>query len=165
MHSVHLVHHSSGRQGVPIASKIEFEGAANTLRFQCPNTGREVDSGIGTRCGARLISIRVLCPLCEYLHEWQITGRNLDAVLSAENQSNDARFDNARKSASDFNNQDPELIELREHLTGGDESKTHEKPARTVRHPESRVAQNGQHGDTRGAVRYLPADRRWLCAP
>jgi two-component sensor histidine kinase len=116
MHPVHLVQRSSSRRGAPIAPEIESERAANTLRFQCPNTGREVDSGIGTHCGARLISIRVLCPLCEDVHEWQVTGRNLEAVLSAEHQSNDARLNKAQKGPRIFPGQNPELIELREQL-------------------------------------------------
>jgi two-component sensor histidine kinase len=116
MHRAHLVRRSSGRRGAPIAPKIKSEGAANTLRFQCPNTGREVDSGIGTHCGARLISIRVLCPLCEELHEWQVTGRNLETVLSVEHQSNDARLNKAQKGPPIFPDQNPELIELRDQL-------------------------------------------------
>jgi two-component sensor histidine kinase len=116
MHPVHLVHRSSNRRGAVTAPKIEPEGAADTLRFHCPNTGREVDSGIGTHCGARLISIRVLCPLCEDLHEWQVTGRNLEAVLSAEHQSNDARLNKTQKGPPIFRGQNPELIELREQL-------------------------------------------------
>jgi len=99
MHSVHLPHRSSNRRGAVTAPKIEPEGAADTLRFQCPNTGREVDSGITTQRSTRLISIRVLCPLCKNLHEWQVTGRNIEAVLSAEHHG-----------------QKPELIELREQL-------------------------------------------------
>jgi two-component sensor histidine kinase len=114
MHPVHLIQRSSSRRGAPVAPKIEPERAANTLRFQCPNTGREVDSGIGTHCGARLISIRVLCPLCEDLHEWQVTGPNLEAVLSAEYQPNDAR--EAQKGPPTFRSPNPELIELREQL-------------------------------------------------
>jgi two-component sensor histidine kinase len=116
MHSVHLVHRSPSRRDVPIAPKIESEGAANTLHFQCPNTGREVDSGIGTHCGARLISIRVLCPLCEDLHEWQVTGRNLEAILSAEYESNDALLNKTQKRPPIFPARNPELIELREQL-------------------------------------------------
>jgi two-component sensor histidine kinase len=81
-----------------------------------PNTGREVDSGIGARCGARLISIRVLCPFCDDLHEWQVTGRNLEVVLSAEHQSNDARLNETKKAPPSFLGQNPKLIELREQL-------------------------------------------------
>jgi two-component sensor histidine kinase len=116
MHPAHLVHRSSSRRGATIAPKIESEGAADTLRFQCPNTGREVDSGISTHCDSRLISIRVLCPLCEDLHEWQVTGRNLEAVLSAEHHSNDARLNKAQKGPPSFPGQNPKLIELREQL-------------------------------------------------
>ena len=116
MHPAHPVHRSSNRRAATIAPKIEPEDAANTLRFQCPNTGREVDSGIGAHCGARLISIRVLCPICEDLHEWQVTGRNLEAVLSAEHQSNDARLNKAQKGPPSFPGQNSKLIELREQL-------------------------------------------------
>jgi two-component sensor histidine kinase len=114
LHPLHLVHRSFSRSGPPIAPKIVSERAADTLRFRCPNTGREVDSGIGTDCGARLLSIRVLCPLCEDVHEWQVTGRNLDAVLSAEHQSNDARLNKAHEGAPIVRGRNPELIELRE---------------------------------------------------
>jgi two-component sensor histidine kinase len=55
-------------------------------------------------------------PLCEELHERQVTGRNLEAVLSAEHQSNDVRLDNARKAPLILISQDPEPIELRKHL-------------------------------------------------
>lgn len=116
MHPVRLVHRSSSRRSATIAPTIEPEGAANTLRFRCPNTGREVDSGIGAHCGARLISIRVLCPICEDLHEWQVTGRNLEAVLSAEHQSNDAWLNKAQKGPPSYPGQNPKLIELREQL-------------------------------------------------
>ena len=116
MHPVHLVQRSSSRRGAPIAPKIEPERAANTLLFQCPNTGREVDSGIGTHCGARLISIRVLCPVCEDIHEWQVTGRNLEAILSAEHPENDAPLNKAQKGPPIFSGQNPALIELREEL-------------------------------------------------
>ena len=116
MHPDYLVQRSSSRRRAPIAPKIEAEGAANTLRFQCPNTGCEVDSGIGTHCGARLVSIRVLCPLCEDLHEWQVTGRNLEAVLSAEHPSNDSSLNTAQKEPPIFPGQNPALIELREQL-------------------------------------------------
>ena len=117
MQAVYLVYRSSGRRGVPIAPKTVSERAADTLRFQCPNTGREVDSGISSHCGARLISIRVLCPLCQDLHEWQVTGQNLDAVLSAERQSNDdARLNKAQKMRPSIPSQNPELVELREQM-------------------------------------------------
>ncbi|HEY2533236.1 MAG TPA: sensor histidine kinase [Xanthobacteraceae bacterium] len=101
------------------APKIESEGAAGTLRFQCPNTGREVDSGIGAHCAARLISIRVLCPLCDNLHEWLVTGRKLEAGLSVEQQSNDARLNNTQNEPAAVQGQNPELIELREQLLEG----------------------------------------------
>jgi two-component sensor histidine kinase len=116
MHSAHLVRCSSSRRGAPIAPKVDSERAANTLQFQCPNTGRQVDSGIDTHCSARLIGIRVLCPLCGEPHEWQIQGRNLETVVSAERQSNDARLNKAQKGPSIFLDQNPELIELREQL-------------------------------------------------
>jgi hypothetical protein len=110
-----LAHRSSNRRGAVTAPKIAPEGAADTLWFQCPNTNREVDSGISAR-GAGLISIRVLCPLCEDLHEWQVTGRNLDAVLSVKDRSNDIRLNKAQKGPPVFHSQNPELIELREQL-------------------------------------------------
>src|ERR1700728_567138 len=116
MHPVHLVQRSSSRCGAPIAPKIEPECAASTLQFQCPNTGREVDSGIGTHCGARLISIRVLCPFCEDLHEWQVMDRNLEAALSAEHQTNEAWLNKAQKGPPTFLSQNAALVELRKQL-------------------------------------------------
>jgi hypothetical protein len=57
-----------------------MEIATNTLRFRCPNSGREVDSGIGAHWDARLISIRVRCPICKDLHEWLVADESLGTV-------------------------------------------------------------------------------------
>lgn len=51
------------------------------LRFRCPRTGREVDSGIDADSDSafmlRLFSVRVRCPICEDLHEWRTTSGRL----------------------------------------------------------------------------------------
>jgi hypothetical protein len=56
--------------------RMETETDVGTLRFQCPRTSREVDSGIDTdrdtRFLTRLFSIRVRCPMCGDLHEWRV---------------------------------------------------------------------------------------------
>jgi two-component sensor histidine kinase len=88
----------------------------NTLRFQCPNTGREVDSGIGTYGSARLISIRVRCPICEDLHEWQVAGASLGAVLSPDRHANGGRLTGAQRALEEFRGPGAETIELREQL-------------------------------------------------
>jgi hypothetical protein len=58
------------------APRMETETDVGTLRFRCPRTSREVDSGIDTdrdtRFLARLFSIRVRCPICGDLHEWRV---------------------------------------------------------------------------------------------
>jgi two-component sensor histidine kinase len=113
MHPARLAHRSSNRRGAVIAPKIEMESEADTLRFRCPNAGRTVDSGISTRRGARLISVRIQCPICENLHEWRVADGNLGADLSADHQSNDARLN---KSQTVFQGPGAEIIELREQL-------------------------------------------------
>ena len=64
-----LAHRSPNRRGAAVAPKIETGIEPDTLRFQCPKTGGEVDSGISTPRGTRLNSILVRCPICEGLHE------------------------------------------------------------------------------------------------
>src|SRR5277367_1364866 len=91
-----LASQSSSRRSAALAPKSKTESETDTLRFQCPNTGREVDSGIGAGCGARLISIRVRCPICEHLHAWRVAHRNLGAVLSGDHPSNGAQLNNAQ---------------------------------------------------------------------
>ena len=109
------VHRSSNGRGAAVAPKIETTLETNTLRFQCPNTGREVDSGIPTYCGTRLISIRVRCPICDNLHEWQVADGSLGTVLLADHNSNGARSTRAQ-STQHFQYPSPETIELREQL-------------------------------------------------
>src|SRR5271155_3264824 len=98
MHPARLAHRSSNRRHAMIAPKIEMESEAGTLRFQCPKTDREVDSGISTHCGARLISIRVRCPICENLHEWQVADGSLGTGLLADHSSNGARLTRAQST-------------------------------------------------------------------
>jgi two-component sensor histidine kinase len=111
-----LVHRSSNRRGATVAPNIETGFKMNSLRFQCPNTGREVDSGITAYCGTRLISIRVRCPICENLHEWQVADGNLGTVSLAEHNSNGARLTGGQSTLRDFQYPSPEIIELREQL-------------------------------------------------
>jgi two-component sensor histidine kinase len=101
-------HRSSNRQGSVVAPKIETESAADTLRFRCPNNGRIVDSGISTRRGARLISIRILCPICELVHEWRVADGRLGADPATDRRPNNAWLNQAPTGA--------EIIELRDQL-------------------------------------------------
>src|ERR1700722_3102057 len=112
MRSSRLASQSSNRRSAALATKSKTESEADTLRFQCPNTGREVDSGIGAHCGARLISIRVRCPICEHLHAWRVADRNLGAVLSAAPPWNEARLDCAQKADQVLESQNAGIIEL-----------------------------------------------------
>jgi len=86
--------------------------AMKTLRFQCPATCGEVDSGISTRRSTRLISIRARCPVCEGLHEWQVA----DGSLSANHRSNVVRLSMAQNGLQDFQSPSAQIIELREQL-------------------------------------------------
>jgi hypothetical protein len=51
------------------------------LHFVCPNSGRDIDAGIGTeletllRIKSKLI--RITCPICHEQHEWHVS----DALL------------------------------------------------------------------------------------
>ena len=116
MPPVRLVHRSSNRSGAAAAANIETGIEINTLRFQCPNTGREVDSGISTGCGPRLISIRVRCSICEDLHEWQIADGSPGTVFSVNHQSNDARLAREQSPIQGFQRPSKEIIELRDQL-------------------------------------------------
>jgi two-component sensor histidine kinase len=75
-----------------------------------------VDSGISTGRSTRLISIRVRCPICENLHEWQIADESPGTLLSADNLSNGAPFIEAQSATSDFQGPRAEIIALREQL-------------------------------------------------
>jgi two-component sensor histidine kinase len=88
----------------------------DTLRFQCPATSREVDSGISTHRSTRLISIRARCPICEDLHEWQVADGSLGTVLSADHHSNGARSTKAQSALGNFQGPSIEILELREQL-------------------------------------------------
>ena len=117
MRPAHLAHRPPNRRATPIAPKI-VTGAVetNTLRFQCPNAGREVDSGVSTHCDARLISIRVRCPICESFHDWQVADATLGAVLPADRRSNDARLTKARSALQNFQGGSTQIDDLREQL-------------------------------------------------
>jgi hypothetical protein len=51
------------------------------LVFICPNTGREVDSGVETEIGTllriRQENVRALCPACGEVHEWPVRDASL----------------------------------------------------------------------------------------
>jgi|SRR5271155_853614 len=111
-----MAHRSPNRRGAAVAPKIETESETDTLRFECAITGREVDSGISTHSGARLISIRVRCPLCEDLHEWQIADGILGTVLPADHHSKEAGLANAESALPCFQGPSAQLVELREQL-------------------------------------------------
>lgn len=98
-----------GRLPSPVAANspaVEKKLATNTLQFQCPNTGRMFDSGIGADCSARLINIRARCPMCENLHDWLVAGERFVAVSSAEHPLH----------SDQIKTQSAEIIELREQL-------------------------------------------------
>jgi two-component sensor histidine kinase len=99
---------------------IEMEIATNTLRFQCPISGRELDSGIGAHCGARLISIRLRCPICEDIHEWLVAHESRGANSSA----------GAKNARQDIHDPKVGTVELRQQSL--DESNHKLKEARDV---------------------------------
>ena len=102
MPAVHLTHRSPNRRDAAVAPKIETQPRTKTLRFRCPNTGREVDSGISARRSTHLISIRVRCPICEDLHEWQVADESPGTALSTDDRSNGARFIEPHSATEDF---------------------------------------------------------------
>jgi two-component sensor histidine kinase len=83
----------------------------NTLRFQCPATSREVDSGVSTRRNTRLISMRVRCPICDGLHEWQFANGG-----STDHRSNGRQFTGEQSAIRASRGLSAEAIELREQL-------------------------------------------------
>ena len=85
----------------------------NTLRFQCPATGREVDSGISAHRSTRLISIRARCSICKDVHEWRVADRSLVTVVSGRHHSTRAQSAKARNAPYGTS---AEVIELREQL-------------------------------------------------
>jgi two-component sensor histidine kinase len=116
MPPVRPAHRSPHRRGAAVAPKIEKAIEAKTLRFQCPNTGREVDSCIDTQRSTHLISIRVRCPICKDLHDWQVTDESFGTVISIDNHSNGARFIKRQSAPQDFQGQGAEITELRDQL-------------------------------------------------
>jgi two-component sensor histidine kinase len=88
----------------------------NTLRFQCPNTGHEVDSGIGAHRSTCLIGILARCPICENLHEWRVADRNHGTALSADHRPKGARLIKAQSAHQHFQGPSTAIIELREQL-------------------------------------------------
>ena len=109
-----LPHGSPSRAAV--APEIEMRIEPNTLRFQCPNTGREIDSGINKPWSTRLISIRVRCPICDKFHDWKVADATLGPVLPADRRSNDARLTKARGALHDFQGGSTQIDDLREQL-------------------------------------------------
>jgi hypothetical protein len=51
------------------------------LIFVCPNTGREIDSGVETEIGTllriRQENVRALCSACGKWHEWPVRDASL----------------------------------------------------------------------------------------
>ena len=49
----------------------------NPLLFQCPKTERPVNTGIevdiATLRHVQPVTVRLLCPLCDNVHEWKLT--------------------------------------------------------------------------------------------
>jgi two-component sensor histidine kinase len=121
MSPVCRAHRSPNRRGVAVAPKIKKGMETKTLRFQCKNTGLEVDSGISAHYGTRLISIRVRCPICEKSHEWQVADSGLGSVRSTDPRSRGARMARAQSTLQDLQGsslkgQSAEIVELREQL-------------------------------------------------
>jgi two-component sensor histidine kinase len=94
---------------------LETKIAMNTLRLECPATGREVDSGITTYPGTRLISVRIRCPVCEGLHEFQVADGGVGMVISAH-CSNGALVIKPQCALQMFQDSSKEIVELREQL-------------------------------------------------
>jgi two-component sensor histidine kinase len=121
MSPVCRAHRSPNRRGAAVAPKIKRGMETKTLRFQCPNTGLNVDSGISAHCSVRLIGIRVRCPICEKPHEWQVADGSLGTVISTDPRPKGARLAEAQSTLQDlqgsnFQGQSEEIIELREQL-------------------------------------------------
>jgi two-component sensor histidine kinase len=92
------------------------EIATNTLRFQCPISGRELDSGIGAHWGARLISIRLRCPICEDIHEWLVAHESLAADSSANYRTKSIQSARSRNTRQDPHDSKVGAVELHQHL-------------------------------------------------
>jgi hypothetical protein len=49
----------------------------NPLLFHCPTTGRDIQTGIDINYSSlrnvQPVTIRLLCPLCEEPHEWNLS--------------------------------------------------------------------------------------------
>jgi len=88
----------------------------NTLRFRCPATSREVDSGISLNDRARLVSVRARCPLCKKIHEWRAAGRSLGAVSPDGHRSNGAGLSRAQSALQDLQRPCAEIVDLRDQL-------------------------------------------------
>ena len=83
-----------------------------TLRFQCPATSRDVDSGIKADRSIRLVSLRARCPICGRLHEWQVA----DGRASAGHRSSCVRLSEAQSALGDFQSPGAGITELRQQL-------------------------------------------------
>jgi two-component sensor histidine kinase len=132
MPSARLSHRSSNRRDAASAPKIETGLEINTLRFQCANSGREVDSGISTQCRSHLISIRVHCPICQDLHEWQVADERLATDFSADShQGPQARTAELREQLLDeLNHRLKNSLQMLYGLLQISWSKTHNAEAR-----------------------------------
>jgi two-component sensor histidine kinase len=98
---------------LPATPMIEMEIATNTLRFQCPISGRELDIGIGAHWGARLISIRLRCPICEDIHEWH---ESVAADSSVNYRTKSIQSARARNTRQDPHDPKVGAVELHQHL-------------------------------------------------
>jgi hypothetical protein len=157
MPHVRLTDRPAIQGGTVVAPKIETDIAPDTLRFHCPKTGREVDSGIDTQRSAHLISIRVRCPICKDLHDWQVTDESSGTVISIESHSNGARFIKRESAPQDFQGPHAEITELREQLL--DELNHRLKNNLQILYGCLQIApQNEQRGSSRGPIRHEPAN-------
>ena len=73
MPPVRLTDRSTNRRGATVAPKLKRLG--ETLRFQCPNTGREVDSGISTAQYSPDQHSGSM-PNLQDLHDWQVATKS-----------------------------------------------------------------------------------------
>jgi two-component sensor histidine kinase len=109
-------HDRSPNQRSPaLAPEIEPGIENNTLRLECPNTGREIHSGVIHR-NARLISIRARCPICEGVHDWPVAGESLGTGWFADHRAKRARLTKAQDAPQRSLEPSQEIVELRDQL-------------------------------------------------
>jgi two-component sensor histidine kinase len=106
----------STAMAAPPSPQIDTGLDMKTLRFECPNTGRVVDSGINTYRHAYMVSTRVRCPICEDLHEWRVAEDGVATDLSVDRPAKDLRLAEAQSALLEFHGPGTQTIELREQL-------------------------------------------------